>query len=95
MTWKIDHDYLNTDPKGSQFYIPSRVGTCGSTNLTEVKETVRFRLLDDDGEVYYGGWLHDDGECLNQESALSYGMHDAGCTVVEVKRDGSWVQEIA
>lgn len=55
---------------------------------------VRFRLKDDDGEVYFGGELHDDDECLNQSAALSYGEGDAGCTTIEVKRDNEWVLEI-
>ena len=38
----------------------------GETELPMVK----FRTLDDDGNVEYEGMLHDDDECLNQEAAL-------------------------
>jgi hypothetical protein len=87
--WKIDRDYISEKNE------VSRVGAEGAEQYTvDEGEKIRFRLLDDDGEVYYGGWLLDDKECINQESALSYGTYDAGCTTIEVKRNGEWVQEI-
>lgn len=55
---------------------------------------VRFRLLDDDREVYYGGLLHDDPEALNQTAALRFGEGDAGCTIIEMKRGEKWEVEI-
>jgi hypothetical protein len=88
MAWKIDRDYIN---KGYE----SRVGSVGAEQYTTPEgEKIRFRMKDDDGNVYYGGWLNDDDECINQESALSYGAYDAGCTIIEVNRNGEWVVEI-
>lgn len=55
---------------------------------------IRFRLKDDDGEVYYEGILHDDDDCENQEAALAFGANDAGACIIEVARHGKWVQEI-
>lgn len=55
---------------------------------------VPFRLYDDDGELYYEGRLTDDDECANQSAALRFGESDAGCTRIEVLRDGKWKQEI-
>lgn len=101
--WKIDRDYIN-DGRDD---IPSRVGVSGDktggdifgitevTKLDDTGEKIRFRMLDDDGEVYYGGWLHDDDDCLNQIEASRFGEHDAGAIWIEVKRDGEWVQEIS
>lgn len=103
--WEIDRDYING--KGDDF-VPSRVGTTGESVNIGVSpiapdyielppgDVVRFRMKDDDGNVYYGGWLHNDPEGLNQQAALAYGMHDAGCTTIEVKDQGSrlWRQEI-
>jgi hypothetical protein len=66
----------------------------GSLDVKEMPR-IKFRTKDDDGEVYYEGWLHDDDDCANQEAALSYAMTDAGCTTIEVLRNGKWVQEIA
>jgi hypothetical protein len=58
-------------------------------------ELVEFRLLDDDGEVYYLGKLTDDDECENQSAALRWGETMAGCAWIEVKRGNAWVCEIA
>lgn len=55
---------------------------------------VKFRLLDDDDEVYYIGTLHDDPECLNQSAARDYGEADAGAVKIQVERGGKWVYEI-
>ena len=34
---------------------------------------MQFRLYDDDGNYYYGGWLHDDPACENQDSCQKWG----------------------
>jgi hypothetical protein len=98
--WKIDRDYI------ADSQADSRVGYYGEMTgdgyYDPVEELpgdplakIRFRLLDDDGEVYYGGWLHDDDECLNQTEASRFGTYDAGAIWIEVKRNGEWVKEIA
>lgn len=55
---------------------------------------IPFRMYDDDGELYYEGQLSDDPDCANQSAALRFGESDAGCTRIEVLRDGEWKQEI-
>jgi len=68
--WKIDRDYITEEGE------PTRVGTTGETinvgigpiwpeiiDLPVTLGQTRFRMKDDDGEVYYGGWLHNDDEC--------------------------------
>lgn len=62
--------------------------------LSQKGQYIRFRLKDDDGEIYYEGQLTDDEDCQNQTAALRWGESDAGCTTIEVKRDGKWTQEI-
>lgn len=57
-------------------------------------EKTRFRLLDDDREVYYGGWLYNDVQGTNQFVALKWAEHDAGCTEIQVKKNDEWVTEI-
>lgn len=57
-------------------------------------DQVRFRCKDDDGEVYYGGWLLNDHDGLVQYAVLEWAQRDAGCTTIEVKINGKWVQEI-
>ena len=92
----------------SQGEFPTRVGLEWTENEVanyafdkpEYTEKLSFRLKDDDGEIYYGGWLIDDGEGIIQSMILAWGMHDAGCTTIEVMhRDPhngttKWVQEI-
>jgi hypothetical protein len=98
--WRIDRDYICGAGE------VSRVGVAGDKTGDGVFDPVRhlpaaglakirFRMLDDDGEVYYGGWLHDDDECLNQIEASRFGEVDAGAIWIEVKRNGEWVREIA
>jgi hypothetical protein len=55
---------------------------------------VPFRMKDDDGELMCRGVLDDDPDCGNQSAALRWGESMYGCTLIEVKRDGSWVVEI-
>lgn len=63
-------------------------------NMPEYGTLIPFRMYDDDDELYYEGELHDDPDCLNQMGALRWGETDAGCTRIEVLRDGKWTQEI-
>ena len=58
------------------------------------KGNIKFKLFDDDEILYYEGWLLDDEECLAQQFILQWAMHDAGCTIIKVQREGTWVQEI-
>ena len=54
----------------------------------------RFRMYDDDKELYYEGVLGDDPYSENEMEALNYGIWDAGCTIIEVMRNGTWKREI-
>lgn len=94
----IDRDYITHELDTS-----TRVGlnwqedglseALEDVNLSELPE-VRFRCKDDDGEIYYGGWLLNDEEGEVQYIVLMWAQHDAGCTTIEVNLDGEWVQEI-
>ena len=87
MYWKIDRDYLQLD----DLDIPSRVGTGQGTKLQAEGEILRFRLLDDDREVYYGGEADD--EAL--EAAYDFGYRDAGAVILQTRdKDGNWVDVI-
>jgi hypothetical protein len=100
----IDHDLIAEPGKKSRagetieemplFGIEKIMGEDPSLPRTDLT-MIAFRLYDDDGELYYQGRLHDDDECINQAAALRFGEADAGCTRIEVRRDGEWVQEIA
>lgn len=105
--WQITRDHLKepSDPwpsragHGEDFSRVSLYAAIAGDTSEELPgdplPRIPFRLKDDDGEVYYSGWLNDDDECLNQSAALDYGMADAGCTSIEVKRDDEWKVEIA
>lgn len=110
MTWQITRDHI-AEPEGpsrvhhteNHSRIPLQMAAIGfqseslpaADDLGRELRMVNFRLLDDDGEVYYEGRCHDDADCLNQEAALDWGATDAGCTMIEVHRDGLWKQELA
>lgn len=85
--WVIDRDYINGGEGDS---VPSRVGV--SRGTVDPKDRVRFRLLDDDGEVYYGGWLTEaeDGESAGS-SLWDFGARDGGTTDLQVRNAaGAW-----
>ena len=107
MSWAILHDYIYV--KGEEtpavgiseehMRIPAIAVTLGYESPPlpgKPLKAIDFRLYDDDGELYYGGRLHDDDECENQSAALKWGEGFAGCTTIKVNRqDGKgWVQEI-
>lgn len=64
------------------------------TALVYGKDKIPWRLYDDDGELYYEGWLYEDDEAIIEQAVLDWGMHDSGCTEIQVKRNGKWVTEI-
>jgi hypothetical protein len=83
MAWKIDRDYLDgtTDR--------SKVGTMSLGPDLE-GETFRFRLRDDDGEVYYGGVADkaaaeaDEDEQGGLYEAYRWGTYDSGTTDLQM-----------
>jgi hypothetical protein len=85
---KIDRDYIS---EGDE---TKRTGSTWSTKAKLEGEKVRFRMKDDDGNVYYGGWLINDPHGIVQYDMLRWGENDAGCTTIEVKIGDKWVQEI-
>ena len=88
----LDRDYIaeGDDVKrvGNEWTVESIENSLHITLDMEDAQKVRFRLLDDDGEVYYGGWLLNDEDCIVQEGVLEWGKYDAGCTTIQV-RDSS------
>jgi hypothetical protein len=89
MAWTVAYDHLDHKRMSVEGGITVEGGPLPSTG-----ELIKFKLFDDDMELYYSGTLHDDDECLNQESALSWGEYDAGCTTIMVERDGVWVVDL-
>lgn len=77
MSWRIDRDYIDANRVGVRQGEPEG-------------ETFRFRILDDDGEVYYGG-VYDAAAAAADEAegglyqALQFGTWDAGATDLQVR----------
>jgi hypothetical protein len=77
MAWRIDRDYIDA----------GRVGV--GTKDAPTGETIRWRVLDDDGEVYYGG-IADADAATNDDAPtglyglLQWAMHDAGAVDLQV-----------
>lgn len=75
---------------GSEQVIGRQINVERGLKASEVEKPVRFRIRDEDGEVYYGGaisreWLDDD-ELV--DAPLSFATANAGATIFEV-RDGN------
>ena len=51
-------------------------------------EGVRFRLYDDDGNLYYAGVMHTDGSEDEDFAPLEWGRHDSGCTYMKCWEKG-------
>ena len=104
---KIDKDYLAnseeqfptrvgtewTEHELKEYFARQNLGE-ELTDLNLEDNKTRFRLLDDDREVYYGGWLLNDDQCLVQMMVSAWGTYDAGAIHIEIKKDGEWVMEI-
>lgn len=86
-SWEGFYRFWSGQNFGEDSGIPSEDFLHGTT-------VVDFRLYDDDGELYYSGWLKDDSWAMVQQFVLAWAMADSGCTTITVKRDGKWVQEI-
>ncbi len=50
----------------------------------------KFRMFDDDGELYYEGIAEPDDECSEFEPLDDYGMPNAGCTEIKYFENGEW-----
>lgn len=90
--WLITRDYLNAGSDDAR----SRVGTAGPCGLSDhllarlkAGEGSKFRMKDDDGEIYYAGRFIDTDErphvlALSAFSPLDdFGTPDAGATSIE------------
>jgi len=58
------------------------------------KESVAFKMYDDDRELYYSGRVTDNEYAEAQDALLNWGMHYAGCTILKVYRNHKLTQEI-
>lgn len=95
MAWMIYKDLI-ADPKakpGTNFNAVGVMGPRGFNGKDTSKLTHRFRMLDDDGEVYYEGCC----DSCDDDNALGplddFGMPNAGCSTIqywESGKGGGW-----
>lgn len=80
--WIIQHDYIeNSEAHAGQ-------------GVVKKEEAVPFILLDDDGDIYYGGiisksWLY--GSAEKAFAPLDWAMGNAGCTEMKYWHERKWV----
>ena len=93
----VDRDYQELECVGAE-WTDQEVLTYYGEDAPKIEdypmEITRFRCLDDDDNVYLGGWLLNDDWCAVQQTVLSWATWDSGCTTIEVKVDGEWKREI-
>jgi hypothetical protein len=77
--WIIDKDVIDDVAGGIQ----------GPYKATpQVTNEAKFRLLDDDENIYYYGRIFGDYEGF--EPLDDFGMPNAGCVDIQYKEDGNW-----
>ena len=82
--WIIDEDRIGD---GTDAGVSGPRGRCAIPK--DKTSGVRFRMKDDDGEVYYIGRLF--GEFDGFEPLDDFGTPNAGCTSIEMREaDGHW-----
>lgn len=59
-----------------------------------IQDAVRFRLKDDDGEIYYEGLMRADTIYCEDEDIgcgpLNWAKNDSGCTEMEINQSDRW-----
>jgi hypothetical protein len=91
----VDRDYQELGCVGVEWTDREVSSYFGEDFLEDYpNDKTRFRCKDDDGIVYFGGWLLNDDWCAVQQTVLSWGMYDSGCTTIEVHVGDEWKQEI-
>jgi hypothetical protein len=87
----IDHDHLSlADLLGPEY---DRKGMKWYGGLTDPSDVVRFKMLDDDREVYYSGRMDratyemDEDTPGSAYNLLEWGTADSGCTDILFRAD--------
>jgi len=79
MPWIIDSSPIDNEEKTE--------GVMSPNYTPDQKLAHKFRLLDDDGEVYYKGRSSDNSSFAPLDD---YGMPNAGCTEIQYLNHGKW-----
>jgi hypothetical protein len=91
--WVIDKDHISQDLGIVDFKPRNDTNLMGPRNISpEARialkdgEGEKFRMLDDDGEVYYEGRIVG-GDYMGFEPLDDFGMPNAGCTEIQYQSD--------
>ena len=96
--WTITRDCL-ADPDAKRGTNSNAVGMTGprgiptaltAKKIAEHPDAKPFRMLDDDGILYYEGFLIGD-ECAPLDD---FGEPNAGCTRIQVNENGAWTDVV-
>lgn len=98
--WVITKDKI-ADPDAESGSFQNAIGLTGPRGATNSADFIqkngeKFRMKDDDGEIYYYGYLMIHKEETGEEEfapLYDFGMPNAGCTSIEYKdKNGNWAQ---
>lgn len=94
--WVITRDFIASNPQESDAGVigPSTI-PFGITQRLKAGEGKKFRMFDDDGELYYEGLIigeltEDSGDPLSD-----FGDPNAGCTLYKEYENGKWIDVIS
>ena len=82
MSWIIDKDF--TDEFDDKTFTPVTIE--GPGGFVPTDDDVRFRLQDDDGNIYYEGWANE--PCFDPLD--DYGLPNDGCVAIEYLTSCGW-----
>ena len=92
--WTITKDHI-ADPDARPGTNSNAVGIVGpraarltAQQIIEHPDAKRFRMLDDDGEINYEGYIVGSDELAPLDD---FGEPNAGCTSIQVQENGAWV----
>lgn len=82
--WYISKDKIDDGEAVGQYNCRKDV-----KNVEDIKPLCKekFRMSDDDGEIYYYGYSNDSSSF---DPLDDFGMPNAGCTAIEYYEDGEW-----
>ena len=83
--WIITKDHISNG--ADEGVIGPRNATLTGDEIRNHPNRVHFKMLDDDGELYYEGYNveNDDGDSPGFEPLDHFGMPNAGCTELRLR----------
>jgi hypothetical protein len=92
--WVITRDHL---AELGDYSVPKRVGVSGPRDATDAQLALAakgraWRVLDDDGEIYYSGriWAAEPGSDDDFGPLDDFGAPDAGATEIQYRSGNRW-----